>query len=407
MDKGSFSDFLKKHYRLLIAYSVFVVLLAISMFHILGKTGIDLWDLEGQSRLCAYAIRGVDPYKIIGKSEETIEGMGTIPNTYATVPWGLILGMIFYPGIAPGVVLNRLFLAINVICIVITTIIVLYVLYEERNSYAFFAALLTLLAPDYLQAMDQGNAGGMIGCMLLLAFVLCKNCPILSGICLAVAMIKPQCAFPVCLAFFFLMEWKPLLVAATIDLISLFSASAIVHVNFIDLILEFLTSNVGGGKFWAGIFEPLRYVFEHHRLLLIFSMSFGVCFIVFTFWFTRKSENASLILFTTSFFTATFWSYAWLNDGMVLIVPSLVILYCILNEIKPARQSWLFVCLCYCYFGQVIIWRLDLLLKKSLKVEAIDAHTLYEIGIIGITVALIIYLQQHKTNLVFIRRNNK
>ena len=59
MDKGSFSDFLKKHYRLLIAYSVFVVLLAISMFHILGKTGIDLCQ-ESSLNARAFFVDGIE-----------------------------------------------------------------------------------------------------------------------------------------------------------------------------------------------------------------------------------------------------------------------------------------------------------------------------------------------------------
>lgn len=56
------------------------------------------FDFHGQWALCAYTLRGIDPYPIIGLTTPTLEDIGIIPAAWSTTPWGLILGNFFYPG---------------------------------------------------------------------------------------------------------------------------------------------------------------------------------------------------------------------------------------------------------------------------------------------------------------------
>ena len=58
-----------------------------------------------------------------------------------------------------------------------------------------------ILSIDFLYSLQNGNAGAGICCLLLIAIALCDEVPILAGILLSFAMIKPQVALPVAAAY--------------------------------------------------------------------------------------------------------------------------------------------------------------------------------------------------------------
>ncbi|MBQ3446073.1 MAG: hypothetical protein IJG37_00335 [Synergistaceae bacterium] len=58
-------------------------------------------DFPGQWRSCAYVLRGVDHYPYIGAGNipDAVKDIGIIPATWNAVPWGTVLGNVFYFGL--------------------------------------------------------------------------------------------------------------------------------------------------------------------------------------------------------------------------------------------------------------------------------------------------------------------
>ena len=64
----------------------------------LFKTPHIYQDFLGQWKLCAYALRGIDPYPLIGVETPAVKELGIIPAYWGTTPYGLLLGNLFYAG---------------------------------------------------------------------------------------------------------------------------------------------------------------------------------------------------------------------------------------------------------------------------------------------------------------------
>ena len=57
-------------------------------------------DVIGHWRICKYTLEGYNPYLIID-CEAPLESVGRIPKGFSTVPWGCVLGSVFYGGFMP------------------------------------------------------------------------------------------------------------------------------------------------------------------------------------------------------------------------------------------------------------------------------------------------------------------
>ena len=117
-----------------------------------------LSDLTGQRTLCAYTLRGFDPYPLIGVDPPALNDIGVIPKDFGTA--------------------------------------------------------LFILPATVMLSMWYGNAGGGVSCLLIIGCVICDRRPFLTGVLLSLAMIKPQVALTFCILFLLQRRFKVLLTAA-------------------------------------------------------------------------------------------------------------------------------------------------------------------------------------------------
>ena len=65
-------------------------------------TGINsYYDILGQWCISAYALRGIDPYPLIGIDTPFLSDVGTIALGWNVIPWGILLNNLFYFGFIP------------------------------------------------------------------------------------------------------------------------------------------------------------------------------------------------------------------------------------------------------------------------------------------------------------------
>ena len=279
------------------------------------------FDFRGQWALCAYTLRGVDPYAITGLQTPLIEEIGIIPSVWSTSPWGLILGNFFYPGFLSVENSVTYFLLLNLFVLLITA-------FTLMKHFSFvFMALLTFIAGFFISAYF-GNAGGIICCLLILSCLLEKERPILSGVLLSLAMVKPQVALPICFALLLRKNFKVLTIAALIDFVAWGIDSLLTNQTPLALLMEFLSVDTGGGMAFAGLFT-LAFQ-ENLSLAMGLSMLAGVAFI----WLTFKDEK--YFWACPACLATTFFAYSFHNEFFILILPAL---FCI--ELARTKIIWL------------------------------------------------------------------
>ena len=280
-----------------------IVALNVVSIGLLIDRNIFFTDFDGQWRLCAYALRGFDPYPLIGVDPPALDDVGVIPRGWGTAPWGLLLGNFFYAGFLSLDDAKIFFVAINILMWSATAAL----FWIETRS--FWALILFACPASFVISTVTGNAGGVVCCLLLMCCVLRERRPILAGVLLNLAMLKPQTALAFCIFFLLERRFRVLLTAAAIDLGAWLISARMVERAPIDLLREFLSANVGGGSQFSGVFTLLV---DEPMQSIALSMLVGAVFI----WSMQKKIWAPCL-------ASAFWSYSYFNEFFLLALPAL------------------------------------------------------------------------------------
>ena len=247
-----------------------------------------------------------------------------------------------------------------------------------------WALILSLLSADFMLSLYICNAGGMITAFILIAWLICDEHEYLSGVLLGFAMVKPQVAAIVCLVFLMMRKFKPLIVAAAIDLSAWVAVSVMTHKGMLELLRLFLFSpNRGENSFviFRGIFTCL---FEPMTAIAA-SMLFGILFVYCLHRFLPDNMPEMFKIYP-AFVAITFWCYSTVNDSYVLIVPALVCVYLMLITDKVV---W-FLSAIYCSYGTII----RSVIKRVMSAERNLQITVYEVGLIILSVIICLELRR-------------
>ena len=302
-------------------------------------------DLLGQWKLCAYALRGIDPYPLIGVETPAVEELGIIPKYWGTTPYGLLLGNLFYAGFlemstvsfSPNAALEPpeiYFIALNAIFLLVTTVIIFQTLKNLSNKLAWTSALLAIFSfPLLIPLKNTGNASSIICCMLILIGFWHEKYPKLSGILLAFAMVKPQLALIFCVTLLLMRRFRILLIAAAIDIAAWLIVSFITQTSPLVLLTEFLATGAGGDKSYAGIFT--LFTASDHHLAMGLSMLAGIIYVCIGHKLLSECK-ISVFKFFPACIALTFWCYSFYNEFYILILPVIVCVYVMIESKKIA-----------------------------------------------------------------------
>ena len=331
-----------KLYKLYLTVCVILsVMCAYQAFH----KGLSWIDQPIHWRTCAYTIKGMDIYTLRGSSNFLPE-IGPIVAGFHSSPWGCLLQTIFYGGFLSYEASRVYFIVANIVVIAAAS----WTLYRKINMLSpelgKCALLLSLLSPDVMSALYFCNAGAMIAAFILMAWLIKDEHEYLSGVLLGFAMVKPQCAVIVCLAFLLMKKFKPVIVAAVIVLSAWLAVSVLTHKGMLELLRLFLLSpNRNEVHITAGIFTLLLDPMKS----LIASMIFGIVF-MWVLQYLLPQEIPEHFKIYPAFISLTFWCYSNFSDYYVLVILALLCLYLMF---LTGKIFW-FLSSIYCAYGVVI-----------------------------------------------------
>lgn len=286
-------------------------------------TSLPLIDFYGQRALCAYTLRGIDPYAITGLQTPLIEEIGIIPAEWSTTPWGLVLGNLFYSGFLSMPEAIYYFWFLNILFLPWTTLVVARNLKIGLRKFVIFFVTFIAFFANFFISTYFGNASSVICCFLILSCIIADELPIFSGIFLGAAMIKPQIALPICFALLLRKNFKVLTIAALIDFVAWGVAAFMTNQSPITLLTEFFSMNTGGGNVFWGLFT-LAFP-ENKSLAMLTSMLAGFLFIYLT-W-RRDFKYEKIFWACPACLATTFFAYSSGNDYFILLLPAFACLY--------------------------------------------------------------------------------
>ena len=383
-------------------------------------------DILGHWKLCAYALRGIDPYPLIGAEIPAVEELGIIPKDWGTTPYGLLLGNLFYAGFLEMSTASFIpkepltieidldvyratntafeppelyFIFINVILLLATAIIIFQTFKTLSKKLAWTSALLAIFSfPLLIPLKNTGNASSIICCMLILIGFWHEKYPKLSGILLAFAMVKPQLALIFCVTLLLMRRFKILFIAAAIDILAWLIVSFIMKTGPSVLLTEFLATGAGGDGSYAGIFT--LFTASDHPLAMGLSMLSGIIYVCIGHKLLSECK-ISVFKFFPACIALTFWCYSFDNEYYILILPVMVCVYVMIasKKITIPFVSALFmtfgIWMFFLFYGTiseligVVDWNALLSLTSVADlVHAWIVRTIFESGVILIGIYL-------------------
>ncbi|MBR1580791.1 MAG: DUF2029 domain-containing protein [Selenomonadaceae bacterium] len=355
------------------------------------RWGLGWSDFYGQWSICAYTLHGADPYELVGVEPPLFADIGSIPNGWGTSPWGCLLGNLFYAGYLNYFEAAVQFVLVNGVLIASAAWCLFTRLRHLPLPTALMISLSLVAAPNFWRALHQGNCGGMIGCLLIIACLLVDRRPILAGIALAFAMVKPQAALLICFAFLLKKNYRPLIVAALIDLGAWAVTSIMVERSPLTLLREFLSSDIGGNAF-KGILTLAKNDLPDVGWVMPLSMLIGIAFVFVVQRSIERSASVGLEIFMPASVAATFWSYSWDNDRFILFIATTVALLLMLESRNLIERLMMFAAAALMQFSLPMMFKLNGWLSKAYEFDAWH-HTVTTFETIFMLTALMLVLR--------------
>lgn len=306
------------HTSLIAALALCLVVCIILFIYIGGFSGT---DVIGHWRICKYTLEGYNPYSLIG-ADAPIESVGPISKGFSTVPWSCLFGSAFYGGFLPLNWACVYILSLHFIALALL-IAVLYRKFKDTLSRGQLLALLMLPCVhfSFMYSVHFGNAGGVICCLLIVAFCITEKHPIAAGILLGLAMMKPQITAIICLIYLFQKQWKPLAIAAAIVIAGWIATSLITATSPLQLLAQTFSSGTAAPTQYLGLLNNLKYFGVNSTFILLFNMLIGAAYTTFLFFYIKKRNTKtfkSLFIYIPGCIASVFWIFKNGTDYLIL-----------------------------------------------------------------------------------------
>ncbi|MBQ2965158.1 MAG: DUF2029 domain-containing protein [Clostridia bacterium] len=322
--------------------------------------GYTAYDVKGHWKICRYTLEGLNPYPLIGQPA-AIESIGAIPAAFSTVPWSCVFGSAFYAGFLPLEAARAYVFVMHFVAVAVL-LLVIYNKYKGVLSKKQLAVLL-LVPPvhfSFMYSLHFGNAGGIICCMLMTAFLIGKKHSYIAGVLLGFAMMKPQIAAIICLVFLFEKRFKTLFTAAGIVIAGWAATSLATAVNPIDLLKYTLESGTAASTQYLGLLNNLKYFGVSSTLILLMNVAIGCVYTLGLYIYLKKRARVdSVFIFVPACIASVFWIYKNGTDYMILaFAAAFFCLLCMSKKLTAAdffaslfSVAWLQMSRCAVYLG--------------------------------------------------------
>ncbi len=280
----------------------------------------DCRDLKGHRAIVGYALSGKDPYLYIGK-DAVSDFIGKIPPKFSTVPWALVFGAVFYPGYLPLtaskiylILFQTVFLALGI-----------YLINKKCNDKKniFIIAFCAVSHFSFMYSMYFGNCGGAVSLMIICALLLVDDRPVIAGIIMGFALMKPQISAIFCIVWLLDKKIKPLVSAGVVCVAGWAVSSAVTGVNPLTLLKEMSEASTSSDEQYLGILSSLKFLGVDSMVVLGLNVAAGVLFTVIFTLKLKKSGAADKNIFlkyTPAAVASCFWIYKNGTDFLILLI---------------------------------------------------------------------------------------
>lgn len=308
------------------------ILVCVVLYFYIG--GYSAYDVQGHWRICAYTLEGENPYPLIGQAAK-IESLGEIPKAFSTVPWSCVFGSAFYAGYMP-LQWACVYIFVLHFAVLALTAVVLYWTMQLILSRKQIIALLLLPCAhfSFMYSVHYGNAGGVICCLLMIAFCIGEKRPILAGILVGLGMMKPQITAIVCFALLLNKQWKTLFVAAGIVVTGWAATSLMTSVDPLTLLKQTFSSGTSPTQY-LGLLNNLKYGGVNSTLILLMNVAIGCGYTAGLHLYLKKNGVASMFVYVPACIASVFWVYK--NGTDYLIVTFAAVFFALLCMKKVLR----------------------------------------------------------------------
>lgn len=287
---------------------------------------------------CRWLMQGIDPMDAVRGLVSTSDTAMQLPEIAGAFPWAYVLGiplcfaflpasaawtltLVSYIGIAAGLALAGYTFVLRKTCC---------------RLLAVWSVLFLLASPIFHASFLTGNYGFFCGLLLIAAVCIAPAHPVLAGVCLLFASVKPQLAALFYLALLLDHHWKPVLLGGLGTLGAWGIAAAACHTSPLMMLYDTFAQS-------TSMFD-ITYsfgLFTHTlpRTLGMF-LSMAVCTLLMTLaclWLRRKREalpHWKPLYYSLPAVFSVSWTYCNQQDHSVLFLLDALVLLCLWGIIR-------------------------------------------------------------------------
>jgi hypothetical protein len=303
-----------------------------------GSDAEQLWQIN------AYFARGIDPLKIYDKTiphTDDIGAIGVISKT--SMPWTPIISQVLIPGFLPWNIAVWWFMIFFIGLVVIAMFFIWKLVMKNTGDsmVALLTVSLCLAQYGFAPELKWLNPGGHVFALLIIcALIDNRKYPLIAGVCLGLAMIKPQAAVLFFIPFLVRGNLKTLVTAGLIVVVPWLINAWIFSTNPIRQLLDYYETGsqiiYNDNIFNLGLLNPLKYVGVSAQTVNQISMLVGLC--ITSILCYRFKKAPSYILFSICAVISLLWSYV---NVVTFLILSLLIVSIILTLVSREKQKYI------------------------------------------------------------------
>lgn len=287
---------------------------------------------------CRYLLGGVDPMDAVrGLASAPVPAM-QLPEIAGAFPWAYLLGVLFTFAFLPYPAARALsILLFGCAAAGLLGCGYRFVFAKTRSrALAAFGVLYLLTSHALYDSLVYGNYGLLCGLLLIAAVFTAPTRPVLAGICLLFASMKPQLAALFYLALLIDRNWKPVLIGGLGTLCAWGAAGALCHTSPLTMLYETFAQSTGNfyDSYSFGIFT--------HSLPrtagMFLSMAVcALCMALACWWLRRRRESLphwQLFYYSLPAVFSVCWTYCNIPDHTVLYLLDALVLLCCWDLIR-------------------------------------------------------------------------
>lgn len=341
----------------LFAVILFLVVMVANLGRYLVFDGLYLWDARLRWQECAYVLRGLDPFDVMHSRVPSLPEIGWVDASLGgTVPWAYLLGNFINPGFLPYNAMCVYLLALDFLAPLVTALCMERFLLRHRyasDRYTAVLASLLVFAPSmWANAVLFGNQSGIVCCCVMLSMCVLDRNESLAGLLLAVAMCKPQVAFPFLFPLLCKKRWKALTVTSGTVLGAWLLAAILTESGPLSMLSDIMNQGLSYSTSYYGLFNWLiRFGVSTRTVLILDVLSGLIILLAAARWmFLHHLDNDWLTWYAVTAVVSVLWFYKQNHDYIILALPAIAI-FCMRRIPLPAWGSILILLIDVIAFG--------------------------------------------------------